>query len=94
VASRSNLTCAVCQRDEAEPVVCHHCGRPLCIRCRRTWPDTAFAGADSLPSAYHCSPCLQRHHMHLQDVVLMLSTQIGLGTRSANRRLRRGRQLA
>jgi hypothetical protein len=41
--------------------------------------------------AFHCGSCLQRYHVNLSDFVQMVTTQIGLGTRRANRRLRRGR---
>lgn len=49
-------------------------------------------GSDRLPSAYHCGSCRQRYHLALPDVMQMLATQAGLSARSANRRLRRGRQ--
>lgn len=88
----TRLPCSGCQRVIDDPVVCHHCGRPLCSRCRRTWWDTAFMGSDTLPTAYHCSSCLQRYHLGLPDILQMLAVQAGLGARSANRRLRRGRQ--
>ena len=87
----ASLPCAACQQMEENPVVCHHCGRPLCRRCRRIWWDTAFQGGDLLPTAYHCSRCRQRYHLSLPDVLQMLATQAGLGALLANRRLRRGR---
>lgn len=87
----TSLPCAVCHREAAEPVVCHHCGRPLCARCRRAWRDTAFAGSDELPPAFHCAACWRRYHLSGHDLALMLATQIDLNTRSVNRRLRRGR---
>jgi len=48
-------------------------------------------GSDTLPAAYHRSSCRQRYHLGLPDVLQMLAIQAGLGARSANRRLRRGR---
>ena len=87
----TRLLCSGCQRVVDDPVVCHHCGRPLCSRCRRTWWDTADMGSATLPTAYHGSSCRQRYHLGLPDVLQMLAIKAGLGARSANRRLRRGR---
>jgi hypothetical protein len=88
VAGRMSLSCAVCQRDESEPVVCHHCGQPLCRRCRWRWPDAAFGGRGRLPRAFHCGACLQRYHLQPREVFLVLLSEAGLGTRAVRRWLR------
>lgn len=90
MARRMSLTCAVCRRDEPDPVVCHHCGIPLCPRCRWRWPDAAFGERGRLPRANHCGACLQRYHLHGREMVLVLLAELGLGTGSVRRRLRGG----
>ncbi len=48
-------------------------------------------GSAVLPGAYHCASCLHRYHLSLPDLLQMVALQAGLGARTANRRLRRGR---
>lgn len=91
MAGRKYLTCAVCRREEPEPVVCHHCGKPLCTGCRQRWLDTDFYGGGRLPRAYHCSACLQEHHMHGRDLLLIAARETGLGGATARQRQRRRR---
>jgi hypothetical protein len=51
-------------------------------------------GSNQLPRAHHCWDCLQRNHLNIGDLLLLIMTQVGLSARTANRRLRRGRRQA
>ncbi len=88
MAARTTVTCAVCQREESDPVVCHHCGRPLCRRCRWSWPDAAFGGRGRLPRAFHCGACLQHEHLQPRELFLVLLSELGVGTSAVRRWLR------
>lgn len=91
MARKPNLTCAVCRSEVAEPVVCHHCGKPLCSGCRQKWPDTGFAAGGRLPRAFHCGGCLQHYHMSGGDLLLVVAMESGLGSGAAQRARRRRR---
>jgi len=44
--------------------VCHHCGRPICLKNRYLIADEVFpAPLGTEPTrTYHCKECYQRHH--------------------------------
>lgn len=88
------LACGICRRETVTSVVCHHCGRPLCDRCRVEWPDTAFPGQQGIASAYHCRACRKRHHIAVGDVLTLARSYTTLFLRRTNRALRRGRDRA
>ena len=63
--------CAECGEIEKPPkvlidAVCHHCGKPLCRKCRdrnNTITDPAFAQTGNRSrTAYHCVACRRQYH--------------------------------
>ncbi|MFD2416616.1 hypothetical protein [Amycolatopsis pigmentata] len=59
--------CAECGEPESGKnkalVVCHHCGKLLCLDDRISARNDVFEGDDETANvAYHCTDCYETHH--------------------------------